>query len=94
MGATKFLSVASEMSGPGDGNGRQAEVVGGGRDRRITDRTMRRWRPPQQGPSPKRTRVKVPEQVLQLEREKYFDFNVQHFHDKLKSEHGRAAEEE
>jgi hypothetical protein len=38
--------------------------------------------------------VKVPEQVLQLEREKYFDFNVQHFHDKLKSEHGRAAEEE
>ena len=28
------------------------------------------------------------EQVLQLYREKYFDFNVQHFHEKLRDEHG------
>ena len=28
------------------------------------------------------------EQVLQLYREKYFDFNVQHFHEKLREEHG------
>ena len=28
------------------------------------------------------------EQVLQLYREKYFDFNVQHFHEKLRELHG------
>jgi hypothetical protein len=32
--------------------------------------------------------VEVLEQVLQLYREKYFDFNVQHFHEKLEEEHG------
>ena len=28
------------------------------------------------------------EQVLQLYREQYFDFNVRHFHEKLREEHG------
>ena len=28
------------------------------------------------------------EQVLQLYREKYFDFNVRHFHEKLRDVHG------
>ena len=28
------------------------------------------------------------EKVLQLNREKYFDFNVRHFHEKLVEEHG------
>jgi hypothetical protein len=28
------------------------------------------------------------ERVLQLYRERYFDFNVQHFHEKLRDEHG------
>jgi hypothetical protein len=32
--------------------------------------------------------VEALEQVLQLYREKYFDFNVQHFHEKLQEEHG------
>jgi hypothetical protein len=32
--------------------------------------------------------VEVLERVLQLYREKYFDFNVQHFHEKLEEEHG------
>jgi hypothetical protein len=32
--------------------------------------------------------VEVLEKVLQLCREMYFDFNVQHFHEKLKKEHG------
>ena len=72
-----------------------AEIIG------ITDRTMRRWRERYQehgysglydyrkrSPSPKRIAVEVLEQVLQLYREKYFDFNVQHFHEKLKEEHG------
>jgi transposase len=72
-----------------------AEIIG------VTDRTMRRWRERYQehgysglwdyrkrGPSPKRIKVEVLEQVLQLYREKYFDFNVQHFHEKLKDEHG------
>jgi transposase len=72
-----------------------AEIIG------VTDRTMRRWRERYQehgysglwdyrkrSPSPKRISVAVLEQVLQLYREKYFDFNVQHFHEKLKEEHG------
>jgi transposase len=72
-----------------------AEIIG------VTDRTMRRWRERYQehgygglwdyrkkSPSPKRIAVEVLERVLQLYREKYFDFNVQHFHEKLREEHG------
>jgi len=32
--------------------------------------------------------VKVVEEVLRLYQEKYFDFNVRHFHEKLREEHG------
>jgi len=72
-----------------------AEIIG------VTDRTMRRWRTQyeehgysglwdyrKRGPSPKRVPVADLEQVLQLYREKYFDFNVQHFHEKLNEMHG------
>ena len=72
-----------------------AEIIG------VSDRTMRRWRERYQehgysglwdyrkrSPSPKRIPVEVLEKVLQLYREKYFDFNVQHFHEKLEEEHG------
>jgi hypothetical protein len=38
-------------------------------------------------PSPKRVPLAVVEQVLGLYQEKYFDLNVQHFHEKLKQEH-------
>ncbi len=72
-----------------------AEIIG------VSDRTMRRWRERyQEGgydglydrrkrrPSPKRIPLKTVENVLQLYREKYFDFNVRHFHEKLAEEHG------
>jgi transposase len=75
--------------------GEAADIIG------ITDRTMRRWRQRYQehgysglwdyrkrSPSPKRIQVEILEQVLQLYRETYFDFNVQHFHEKLREEHG------
>jgi len=39
-------------------------------------------------PSPKRVPVKKLEKVLELYREKYSDFNVRHFHEKLREEHG------
>ncbi len=39
-------------------------------------------------PSPKRVPWTVAEQVLCLYREKYFDFSVRHFHEKLREEHG------
>jgi transposase len=52
----------------------------GGYDR-LYDRRKRR-------PSPKRVALKTAETVLQLYREKYFDFNVRHFHEKLTEEHG------
>jgi len=71
------------------------EIIG------VTDRTMRRWRQQyeehgysglwdcrKRRPSPKRVPVKDLERVLQLFRERYFDFNVQHFHEKLREEHG------
>jgi len=72
-----------------------AEIIG------VSDRTMRRWRERYQEngydglydwrkrcPSPKRVPLKTAEAVLQLYREKYFDFNVRHFHEKLVEEHG------
>ena len=39
-------------------------------------------------PSKKRTPYKTIETVLKLYREEYFDFNVQHFHEKLTEDHG------
>src|ERR1700676_5070021 len=41
-------------------------------------------------PSEKRVPMAVVEQVLGLYREKYFDLNVRHFHEKLREEHGIA----
>jgi len=71
-----------------------AEIIG------ITDRQMRRWhwRYKEFGydglldrrvgkPSPQRVPLAVVEQVFALYREKYFDFNVRHFHEKLQQEH-------
>jgi len=71
-----------------------AELMG------ISDRQMRRWRKrlEEQGPkslldrrrgTPSRRRVpKVrADEVLALYREKYFDLNVRHFHEKLLEEH-------
>src|SRR5436190_245147 len=72
-----------------------AEIIG------ISDRSLRRWRERyekfgydglfdrrKKRPSPQRVPVKMVEQVLELYREKYFDFNVRHFHEKLVEEHG------
>ena len=71
-----------------------AEIIG------ITDRQMRRWhwRYKEYGYdglldrrlgklSPKRVPLAVVEQVFSLFREKYFDLNVRHFHEKLGSQH-------
>ena len=41
-------------------------------------------------PSPRRVPLATVEQVLGLYREKYFDCNVRHFHEKLREEHGIA----
>ena len=38
-------------------------------------------------PSPKRVPLPTVEEVLRLYQERYFDFNVRHFHEKLSSEH-------
>lgn len=72
-----------------------AEIIG------ISDRQMRRWREryEQWGfdglldrrccrPSEKRVPLATVEQVLELYRERYFDLNVRHFHEKLVEEHG------
>jgi len=71
-----------------------AEIIG------ISDRQMRRWRERYEEfgfrglfdrrrgkPSPKKVPVAVVEKVLGLYREKYFDLNVRHFHEKLQAEH-------
>ncbi len=39
-------------------------------------------------PSPRRMPWTVAEQILGLYQEKYFDFSVRHFHEKLREEHG------
>ena len=67
----------------------------------ISPRSMRRWRERYEEygydglydrrkrmPSPKRVPMDKAKKVLQLYREKYFDFNVKHFHEKLVEEHG------
>jgi len=72
-----------------------AEIIG------VSDRTMRRWRQRyeehgydglfhrQRGkPSPKRIPLATLERVLRLFQEKYFDFNVRHFHEKLREVEG------
>ena len=72
-----------------------AEILG------VSTRTMRRMRRGWQKvgydglfdrrrkrPSPKRVPVKELEKVLGLYREKYSDFNVRHFHEKLGEVHG------
>jgi len=72
-----------------------AEILG------ITDRQLRRMRQRyeehgydglydyrKRRPSPKRAPMKTVEQVLHLYRERYYDFNVRHFHEKLVEEHG------
>ena len=72
-----------------------AEILG------VTPRTIRRmkrnWRRAgfdglydhrHHRPSPKRVPVKTLEKVLELYRDKYSDFNVRHFHEKLGEEHG------
>ena len=72
-----------------------AEIIG------ITDRHMRRWRERYEKdgfdglldrrrcrPSEKRVALETVEKVLGLYREKYFDLNVRHYHEKLQEEHG------
>lgn len=72
-----------------------AEIMG------VTDRTMRRWRERlaehgysglydyrKKRPSPKRVPVETLERVLRLFQDKYFDFNVRHFHEKLVEQEG------
>ena len=41
-------------------------------------------------PSPRQVPLETVERVLGLYREKYFDFNVRHFHEKLREEEGIA----
>jgi transposase len=74
--------------------GAAAEILG------VSDRTMRRWheRLEKHGyvglgdrrkgkPSPKRIPLRTMEELLRLYREKYFDLNMRHFHEKLRDEH-------
>ena len=73
---------AAEILGMSDRNMRRYRnrLEKGGYDGLIDRRTQR--------PSPKRVPMEELERVLTLYREKYFDFNVQHFHEKLSEEHG------
>jgi transposase len=72
-----------------------AEIIG------ISDRSMRRWRQRYEEhgydglldrrrgrPSPKRVPLTTVEEALRLYQERYHDFNVRHFHEKLREEHG------
>ena len=71
-----------------------AETIG------VSVRSMRRWKERyaqhgddglfdrrRQQPSPQRVPLETLERVLQLYRERYFDFNVRHFHEVLEAEH-------
>jgi transposase len=71
-----------------------AEIIG------ISDRQIRRWKNCYQEhgynglydrrkkeTQPKRVPFETAREVLRLYREKYFDFNASHFHEKLYNEH-------
>ena len=69
-----------------------AEIMG------VTDRTMRRWKRRHEKygyvldqrwgrGSEKKVAVEMIEKVLALYRDRYFDFSVRHFHEKLRTEH-------
>src|SRR5947209_20369179 len=72
-----------------------AEIIG------VSDRTMRRWRERIEAggysgladrrkgkPSGRRVGLAVVEEVLRLYQQTYYDLNVRHFHEKLRTEHG------
>jgi transposase len=72
-----------------------AEIIG------VSARTMRRWRERLERDgydgladrrkgvvSPKRVPLEMCEKVLGLYRERYYDLNMRHFHEKLNEEHG------
>ncbi len=72
-----------------------AEIIG------VTDRTMRRWRERLETdgysgladrrkgkPSALRIPLATLEEVLALYKERYYDLNMRHFHEKLRDEHG------
>src|SRR5499427_6386677 len=71
------------------------EIIG------LCDRQMRRWKERYQEfgydglfdrrlgkPSPKRVPLATVEEILRLYQEQYADFNVRHFHEKLREQHG------
>jgi len=71
-----------------------AEIIG------VTDRTMRRWRERMEEfgyagladrrkgkPSAQRIPLAIVEEVLSLYKERYFDLNIRHFHEKLREDH-------
>src|SRR5215210_2529860 len=75
-----------------------AEILG------VSPRHMRRWKEKYEQfgffalfdgrrgrASPRRVPSAVLDEVLRLYRERYFDLNVKHFHEKLVSEHGLAV---
>jgi transposase len=72
-----------------------AEIIG------VSDRTMRRWRERLERdgyagladrrkgkPSAQRIPLATVEKVLGLYKERYYDRNIRHFHEKLREEHG------
>lgn len=73
---------AAEILGMSDRNMRRYRnrLEKGGYDGLLDRRTQR--------PSPKRVPMAEAGRVLTLYREQYFDFNVRHFHEKLRDEHG------
>src|SRR5205809_2167758 len=71
-----------------------AEIIG------VTDRTMRRWRERLETdgysgladrrkgkPSAQRIPLAMVERVLGLYKDRYYDLNIRHFHEKLQEEH-------
>ena len=75
-----------------------AEILG------VSPRHMRRWKEKYEQfgffalfdgrrgkASPRRVPSAVLEEVLRLYRERYFDLNIRHFHEKLLAEHGHAV---
>ena len=93
----KIQEVILRAMGKGISWWQGAEIIG------ISDRQMRRWKQRYEAygydglydrrkgkPSPRRVPMETARKVLEFYRDKYADFNVRHFHEKLREVHGIA----
>src|ERR1043165_2526898 len=87
-GGASHEALLGGRRGAGHESSRSHSSRGGQEDHLDTGRRDIRGDAARGKTSPRRVPSAVLEEVLRLYRERYFDLNVRHFHEKLTAEHG------